>query len=277
MPIRLVHAYRDDGPMSVLTKWKPRKVECTKTAEHSDIPGEMFVVKYASSKEGSACAISELVCTQLLAGIGLRTLEPSIVRVSQGFAASCNFKSDFPYAIKEGDHYGTQLVTRVADGPPTALDDLNDPWQLVLLWVADTWIGNIDRERQGNTLLSLASGGRFHLIAADQSDCFGGTSNFVDGQFSARFAKQGKAPAPKPLVAAIAKSGGRSAVAEAVRRVRNATDQVSAALSSVPAQWWRESGISPGFVLSALMARAEGLDSIIKPSEWELSDGVLFL
>jgi hypothetical protein len=124
MAIPVVHAYRDDGPMSTLTKWKPRRVECTSTPDHQTIPGQMFVVKYACTNEGCACAISELLCTQLLARAGIQTLSPCIVRVNPGFAASCNMKSDFPYPIKEGDHFGTKHLENVEDGPPPSLGDL---------------------------------------------------------------------------------------------------------------------------------------------------------
>ena len=50
----------------------------------------MFVVKYACTKGGCACGISELVCTQLLAKVGVRTLSQCVVKVNPGFAATVN-------------------------------------------------------------------------------------------------------------------------------------------------------------------------------------------
>jgi hypothetical protein len=275
MPIPVVHAYRDDGPMSVLTKWKPRRVECTPTPDHQAIRGQMYVVKYACGNEGCACAISELVCTQLLSKVGVRTLIPCVVTVNPGFAASCNFKSDFPYPIMEGEHFGTTLMEDVEDGPPPSLSDLNSPWELVLLWAADTWVGNIDREKNGNTLLQYAGDGRFHVIASDQSDCFGGTASFCSESFPSGFLKQSSASAPSVLAGAIAAAGGRGAVAEAIRRVQAVVVEIPSVLSTVPTPWWNQSKIQPSSVMGSLRTRAENLQDIIKPADWELPDGVL--
>jgi hypothetical protein len=152
---------------------------------------------------------------------------------------------------------------------------LNSPWEIVLLWAADTWVGNIDRERNGNTLLQYAGGAKFHVIAADQSDCFGGTANFCSETFPSRFLKQGRASAPGVLAGAIAAAGGRSAVAEAIRRVQGVAMEVTGLISTVPSSWWSQAKIQPGAVLSALRTRAESLPAIIKPADWELPDGVL--
>jgi hypothetical protein len=198
-----------------------------------------------------------------------------VVKVNSAFAASCNFKSDFLHPIKEGEHYGTLLLVDVEDGPPLSLVDVSQPWELVLLWVVDTWIGNIDREINGNTLLQHAGSGRFHVIAADQSDCFGGASNFSSDGFPTDFLKQGSAPAPAILAAAIGASGGRKAVSEAIKTVQGVVGQVSGVLSTVPDSWWGQGAIQPSSVLNALHTRAERLPSIINPSAWELPDGVL--
>ncbi len=44
--MKTVHAYRDNGWMSRLTRWKPRRVYCTDDANHRDEPGVEHVVKF---------------------------------------------------------------------------------------------------------------------------------------------------------------------------------------------------------------------------------------
>ncbi len=261
--------------MADWSKWKPRRVECTGTADHKGLPGKMFVVKYAREREGCACAISELVCTQLLSELEIQTLSPFIVEVGPGFAASCNFKSDFPYKISAGPHFGTLLENDVVDGPPIALEDLLRPFDLVLLWVADTWVGNIDRENHGNTLLKLAKGGKYQMLAADQSDCFCGTSKFCEGTFREVFLKQGPAPAPKLLASTIYLAGGETGLVDAISRVQRISTTVPSILSTVPSAWWGGSGIQPKQLLDALNARSDRLTKIINPGTWGVTDGFL--
>lgn len=261
--------------MAHWSKWKPRRVECTVTANHQDRPGRMFVVKYAREREGCACAISELVCTALLAALGIQTLSPFIVEVSQGFAVSCNSKSDFPYAISPGPHFGTLLDLNVENGPPIAIDDLLRPFDLVLLWVADTWTANIDREKHGNTLLKLTTGGKYQVIAADQSDCFCGTSRFCSARFPEHLMNEGPAPAPALLPAAIYLAGGKAGLVAAIKRVQQARAMVPQVLQNVPRDWWGGSGIEPRTLVEALNARAERLTGIINPEIWEVPDGIL--
>ncbi len=275
MPIQNVYAYRDDGFMAGWSKWKPRRVECTTTADHATLPGRMFVVKYAREGEGCACAVSELVCTQLLSELGIQTLSPFIVEVSTGFAASCNFKSDFPYKISAGPHFGTLLETDVANGPPIAIHDLLEPFDLVLLWVADTWLGNIDRENHGNTLLKLAGGGKYQMIAADQSDCLCGTSQFCGGGYREALRRSGPAPAPKLLPASIYLNGGETGLVNAIERVKEATANIASILPTVPKTWWDKSGIQPQQLTDALCARSDRLTEIINPAMWGVTDGLL--
>jgi hypothetical protein len=277
MAIQTVYAYRDDGAMSALSKWKPRRVECSRKPDHSDLPGELFVVKYASEPDCCACAISELVCTQLLARIGVRTLKPYLVSVSENFAASCNLKSDFPRRIFPGLHYGTLLRLDVENGPPAHLDQLADPAALVLLWVGDTWIGNIDRAIEGNTLLNPAGKGKYHMIASDQSDCFGGTSEFCGKGFPERFLRQGRAPSIRFLQDAVAKTGGPNILNSAIECVLDAAKDLEAIAGTVPQLWWDSSLIQPKTMIKALILRAQALADVIKPREWEVPDGFLNL
>ena len=77
-----VYAYRDNGWMSRLTRWKPRRVYCTEDANHRDEPGIEHVVKFRQGKIGAAALISEVVCGGLLAAGGVPALDGRLVSVS---------------------------------------------------------------------------------------------------------------------------------------------------------------------------------------------------
>lgn len=229
----LVHAYRDDGPQAE-TRWKPRRVFCTLKADHSDAPGTLYVAKLASGRAGSAALISEVISTRLLLIAGFRTLESTIIRVSGGFAASCNSKPDYPGPISAGDYYATVHRDDVGAGPPPSYDVLVQPQELLRLWVFDTWLANIDREVEGNILLTLAASGKFRTIAADQSDCFCGASVFCSDGFSAAMEKRGPASSVAFLPQIIFNHGGPVAIRRAVADARYTSGRIEEALGLVP-------------------------------------------
>lgn len=107
-----VYAYRDNGWMSRLTRWKPRRVYCTEDANHRDEPGIEHVVKFRQGKIGAAALISEVLCGGLLAAGGVPALDVRLVAVSPQFAASCATKTEIPYVIQAGLHFGTVLRRR---------------------------------------------------------------------------------------------------------------------------------------------------------------------
>ena len=113
-----VYAYRDNGWMSRLTRWKPRRVYCTEDANHRDEPGIEHVVKFRQGKIGAAALISEVVCGGLLAAGGVPAPRRSAGFSEAQFAASCATKTEIPYAIEAGLHFGTVLRTDVENGPP---------------------------------------------------------------------------------------------------------------------------------------------------------------
>jgi hypothetical protein len=264
-----VHAYRDDGPQAH-TRWKPRRVFCTLESDHSDAPGTLYVAKLAVGRVGAAALISETVCTHLLRDAGFRTLDSAIIRVSDGFALSCNAKSDYPGPISTGDYYATLHRDDVEAGPPPTYDLLAQPRDLLKLWVYDTWLANIDREVDGNILLSLATGGRFHVIAADQSDCFCGSSTFCSGAFARSMETRGHASSVSFLPRVILENGGPRAVRQAASEARYSAGRVGAALALVPESWWRVSSLTPNVVGDVLERRAYRLEEILNPSQWEV-------
>jgi hypothetical protein len=254
-----VFAYRDDGPQAQ-TRWKPRRVFCTLESNHSDAPGILYVVKFAAGQTGAAALISEVVSTRIFALAGFRTLSSAIVRASEGFAASCNRKSDYSGPVSAGDYYGTSHRDDVEAGPPPSYDDLAQPLDLLRLWVFDSWLCNIDREIEGNILLSLATRGRFHLIAADQSDCFCGDA----------MRTRGPASSVPFLPNVIYRNGGPNAIRRSIVEVRAIIPQLRAVFDLIPESWWQRALLTADAVGDVLASRANRLEEILNPTQWEV-------
>jgi hypothetical protein len=199
-------------------------------------------------------------------------LDPVIVCASEGFASSCNEKSEIPYKVVVGEHFGTVHRGDVEDGPPPDYDDVADPVQLLRLWVFDTWVGDIDRDTNGNVLLAIANSGKFDVIAADQSDCFCGAETFCSGDFEKRMSRYGKAESVGFLARIIFQHGGPSAIRSTIDEVMQCLKHIPEVISSVPKKWWEVSRIDPTTVEEALIRRADRLEDILKPSEWGIPD-----
>lgn len=267
-----MHAYRDCGPQSEVTRWKPRRVSCTLRANHADEPGNLYVVKFLQGQTGAAALISEVICTSLYRLAGLATLDPVIVCASGSFAASYLGNTQIPYNIVPGDHFGTMHRSDVEAGPPPDYDDLADPSQVIRLWVFDSWVNDIDRERDGNILLTLAGSGKFDIVAADQSDCFCGAATFCSADFTGAMSKAKRAPSVSFLPTIIFHNGGPAAIREAIKEVRDSIRHIPSAVSLVPQQWWNISKIDPGRIENVLVSRARRLEDILKPDEWAIPD-----
>ena len=273
--MKTVYAYRDNGWMSKVTRWKPRRVYCTEQGNHRDEPGVEHVVKFRQGMIGTAALISEVVCGCLLAAGGLPALEGRLVAVSPQFAASYATKIEIPYKIEPGLHFGTVLRFDVENGPPLRVGDLIDPQELVDLWAFDSWLCNIDRELEGNTLLMTSAGGRFRLIAADHSDCFGGAGRLADGSWSSVLENSAPADTLEFCQRAILDSGGATALDRSVTRVHQAASRLAESIAEVPPDWWRETGIDPERVRKMLESRSRRIADILNIRQWEnMSDDI---
>jgi len=268
-PLPTVHAYRDEGPvLRDLTRWRPRLVRCTQSQDHSDQPGTRHVVKYAQGQTGTAALISEVVCHALLSAAGCTTLDAVLVCASSQFAAA-HENTDVLYEIVPGIHFGTVLLDDVQPGPPPSLDHLADATELIDIWVMDTWLMNIDRSVMGNLLMRPGSSGKWDLIPADQSDCFGGATYFQDGTFVAMARTNGPAESWQPLLNQAILAHGARSVEDAIGKVRTAAECVKSACGAVPHQWWEQAGIEPAQVQRCLMDRARNIGKIVDLSRLE--------
>jgi hypothetical protein len=268
--VQLVYAYRDNGYMSDQTSWKPRKVICTDAPSSGEnaaaSPGQEHVVKFRQGKRGIAALISEVVATSLLRFGGVRTLRARLVEVSPEFAASYA-GSDVAYTVEAGVHFGTVLETEVENGPPPNVDFLADPAEVVALWAFDTWLCTIDRRNHGNTLLIQETDG-WHLIASDQSDCFGGSSEFLAGTGFRRY--QTKSVQTLQCISqAIYKANPLTCVQAAVDRVKRATAGIGSAVADVPAEWWRETSIDMRHTADALYERSDNVYELMRGDYWK--------
>ena len=269
-----MHALRDEGPLVSPTRWKPRLVWCGRDAGGAHEAGERYVVKYLQGQQGAAALISEVVCRALLEAGGIRVLEAALVYVSPELSASYARKSDPDYDVQPGYHFGTVLRTDVHPGPPTSINQLAVPQESVDIWVFDSWFMNTDRPNFGN-LLMAPSGGKWHLIPADQSDCFGGAATFASGRLADVARRRGAADGGPWLEQAILRSGGVQGIRIALEKASRASRCVSAALHQVPDDWWREARLQASQVGACLEERARRLHQIVDLKKWRgLSDAI---
>jgi hypothetical protein len=255
--------------MSILTRWKPRRVFCTTQADHADKPGIEYVVKFRQDKAGTAALISEIIGTRLLAAGGVRVLDSRLVLASDEFASSYQGKNDVSYLVSAGLHYGTILRQDVENGPPLRREDLAEPCDLLAIWAFDSWLCTTDRKSEGNLLLVPASARQFHLIAADQSDCFGGAGRFADGSWKQVLTERGAAESVSFWQGVVFDCGGASALRDAAEKVGQAARKLEDVLAEIPPDWWKTAQLEPKEVKEALDRRQRRLTEILDIQQWE--------
>lgn len=145
---------------------------------------------------------------------------------------------------------------------------LAESQELLDIWAFDSWFCNIDRKTDGNTLLALAAGGKFHLIAADQSDCFGGAGRFADGTWRKVLNEDRPAETLDCLDAAILECGVQG-LHLAIEKTRTAFRSVDAAMDAVPQLWWQLAKIDRRAVRAALDQRMRRMETILNVKHWE--------
>lgn len=270
--LQTVYAHRDDGYMAGWSRWRPRKVFCTFQPDHSDGTPVEHVVKYRQRRPGhpsyvgASALISEVVCGGLLQAGGINVLERRLVHVSVSFADSYG-ESDIGYAVAPGLHFGTVRRYDVENGPPPRLERLAEPQQVIDLAVFDTWLCNIDRELEGNTLLFQQKQGLFGIIASDQSDCFCGSGPFADGTWLDMFHRRGLG-SPLKLFDQAMLHCGPTAFDEALVKVRAAVQQINRVVEEVPQEWWSEARVEPRAVETAVRDRASKIEDIMDGKRW---------
>jgi hypothetical protein len=175
--------------------------------------------------------------------------------------------------IPTGLHFGTIYRDDVMPADPTTWeptfwDQLADPKELIAIWVADCWFMNLDREVYGNLLLDPGPRGKWHLITADQSDCFLGAGAFADQSCFSRSRQHGPAPHLTFLERTVL-AFGVSPIEKMVRRIQQAASSVSQVVARVPEAWWRQAGVSPKDVIDCLTERGNRIRAIVQMDYWE--------
>ena len=266
-PLDRVYAYRDQESMGP-TRWAPRKVYCTRTPDHQDAPGTLHVVKFCQGKHGAAAMISEVLCRELYRAGGIAVLDAFVVCASSSFADSWNGTPGLPFKINPGLYFGTRYLDDVMPGPPIPYADLEDPGQLLDIWVFDSWVCNIDRPVLGNLLMTpLGRKTRWRLIASDQSDCFCGSELFSNGEWRERMRTRPQAACVK-IPEAIADNGGTVAIQNRIEKARVALASFGAAVDQVPPDWWELAKINPEVIEEALLGRLDDLPRVLNVEQW---------
>jgi hypothetical protein len=107
------------------------------------------------------------------------------------------------------------------------------------------------------------------LIAADQSDGFGGAVTFADGTWKKRLQKDTPAECLEFLDRAILDAGAAEALRTSLQKVELARKEIQTAIDSVPTDWWQRTGIVPDEVKEALEQRSRRLAVILDVKKWE--------
>jgi hypothetical protein len=157
----------------------------------------------------------------------------------------------------------------VENGPPLGVEKLAEPAELLNIWAFDSWLCTTDRTLEGNTLLVPASPTQVHLIAADQSDCFGGAGRFADGSWQRVLGEPRAAASVSFWQRVVFDCGGVAALREAMAKVQQAARHLEHVFASVPSAWWGEAQIDPPAVKAALEERLRRLGEIINVQQWE--------
>ena len=270
-----VYAYQDAGVLVAGTRWEPRRVFCTRTANHRDAPGQLHVVKFRRTGDpaSAAASISEVVCHVLLNALGVRTFAAAFVRVSVSMARRYARHPDVGYSIPAGLHFGTVYRPDVIfvdplRAAPLSWDVLADPSELIAIWAADSWLMNLDRAVYGNLILEPGAAGKWHLLAADQSDCFLGAGALADGSCFERASGHGAA-AYLPLLEQAFLQVGVVPLRAIARRIAGTGEMLATAVARVPEEWWQEAKIAPQAVADCLAERAGRIDAIVQLEHWE--------
>jgi hypothetical protein len=195
------------------------------------------------------------------------------VSVAPSLALSYAQDEAMGYEITTGLHFGTVHRPDVLPADPETWEpqfweQLADPKELIDIWAADCWLMNLDRGVYGNLLLEPGRQGKWHLIAADQSDCFLGAGALADGSCFTRSRTHGPVDY-LPLLELTFLNLGCAPLRQMVSRIKGAVTAVSQAAVNVPDEWWRQAYMSREAVVDCLCERVNRIRQIVETDKWE--------
>jgi hypothetical protein len=266
-PLPRVYAYRDAGPMGP-TRWTPRKIVCTTSEDHSDLPGSVYVAKFCQGAQGASAMISEVICREIFRAGGLHVLDAVIVVVSESFAEGWNNVQQSQPPLVAGSYFGTSYVPDAWGGSIESLEQVETPKQLSLVWLFDCLICNIDRQVRGNLML-IPKGDppKLRILPADNSDCFCGSLFFSNGQWR-ELMKQRGGVGGILIPEAIAAIGGEIGLRIELDEVRSALTRIGSAFDQVPQEWWERANTNAEQIEETLWERFEALPNLINIAQW---------
>jgi hypothetical protein len=212
--------------------------------------------------------ISELLAALAFKAVDFKCLEPVIVFASDDFARLCADNDAFDYNIAAGYHFGTLFRHDLESGPPTTVEQLADPLEVLRLWVLDCWLMNIDRDQHGNVMLEPAQKGKWSLVASDNSECFYGSGYFQTGDYLRR-AEQSEKVKYLDCFEPIVQNHGVDSLKTTIEAAKKCAVDFRSITECVPAEWWDRSGVEPEKLEQCMRSRADRLSNICEVRKWE--------
>lgn len=277
-PLRRVHAKMDLRSIhDEMTRWTPRLVECVEDQSDATSARIDCIIKYRRNsgrdpdalRNSAAMSISEVVASAVLRDMDIRTPNPLLVYVSEEYARSYDSMC-LGYQIVKGYHFATEFMSTATHAVPEPVHEhLANPYDVVRLWLIDSWLANSDRTQRGNALY-LPLGNKWQMVAVDHSDCFGGAGRLADGTALDDPARQVECGwLEPPFMKLMFTADGINTMRKTVEDIKRTAPLVCNATRLVPDQWWQEACVDPPALECYLKARAGKIDEICQVQQWE--------
>ena len=253
------------------TRWSPVDLVCEMPDD-----GETSVLrtKLVRNPDTAAVCVSEAVSIAVFRTLGFMVADPFSVNVSAEFAESLSAQFEFDPPVIGGCHWGTTLITDAFEGEITAehVQQLHDPEEAFLLYVADELLAHRDRakdgrSRHGNTLLRADNAGCLRLLPIDHSDCFGHPS-MICAQGGLNDSKPTSFANVLPGVEAVLLDRGPGAVDRAFERVTGAREAILSSVTEPRDQWYDIAGTEQSVLEDFLQYRLAHLDELARRAHW---------
>ena len=118
--------------------------------------------------------------------------------------------------------------------------------------------------------MALPYGNRFDVVAVDQSDCFGGSSELARGTILEDGAQDRRAGYPCTFFDQLFLDyDGVTRLRKAANDIMQSASALHSSCSAAHEQWWEEAGVDAGRLLGWLDSRASRIADICRLKDWE--------
>lgn len=248
------------------TKWRPVDLLCRDDASGTE---RIVRTKLQCSPESAAMCFAEAASHGALKHLGVRVAEPVVVLIDQELADGITAAFEFDPSVLAGRHWGTVFIddSHGPDSKSIRVEELEDPSEILRIYLADVVLGNADRLTAGNVLLVPGRRNKFGVVAIDQSEAFG-THGCLRraGCLAANIDRLSAHPLPQAEVVAV--DLGRGVVEQMFMAMVAAADDLRAVVNQVPAEWIDRGGVDADGVQVYLEHRARNLTAIAGMEGW---------